>query len=65
MICRLIHHVAQDRNISTTVGLIALKFCADVTDPQRMNPTDFGNPLSFSLMLSGVHIFSLLSPNGV
>ncbi len=45
--CWLIHHFGP--NISTTIGWIVIKFCTDVHGSQRMNPTDFGDPLTFSL----------------
>ncbi len=45
--CRSVHRFAPDWNISTTRGRIAMKFCADIHGPQRMNSTDFGDPLTF------------------
>lgn len=26
---------------------IAMRFCVDISGPQRMNPTDYGDPLTF------------------
>lgn len=48
----LIHNVAQDWNLATA-GLVALEFCEDIPDQQRLSPLDFGKPLCFSLLLSG------------
>ncbi len=33
--------------ILTTTGWIAMKFCTDIYGPQRMNPTDFGDLMTF------------------
>ncbi len=33
----------------STVGWIAMEFCTDIHGFQRMNPNDFGDPLTFPL----------------
>lgn len=38
-VCRTIHHCGPDRNISASIGLIAMKFIRDIYLPQRMKPT--------------------------
>ncbi len=38
-----------DYNIAITIRGIAMKFCTDIHGPQRMKPTDFGDPLTFPL----------------
>ncbi len=42
-------HFGPDRNVLTAIGRIAVKFCADIHGPQRMNATGFGDPLTFPL----------------
>lgn len=36
-------------NISTAIEWIAKKCCTDINNTQRMNPSDFGDPLTFPL----------------
>lgn len=38
------HHFGSD---STTIGCLAVKFCNNIHDPQRMNSDNFDDPLSF------------------
>ncbi len=45
----LVHHFGPDWNISTTIGLIAMKFSRVINGFQRMNPNDFGDPMAFAL----------------
>lgn len=33
------------------IGWIAIKYCADIHVPQKVNSTDLGNPLTFHLAL--------------
>ncbi len=42
------HHFGPDWTIST-IRLATIKLCTDIYDPQRMNPADFGDPLTFPL----------------
>lgn len=42
-------------NVSTTIGWIFMKLCADIHVPRRMNPADFCDPLTFPL--AQVHIY--------
>ncbi len=42
-------HCGPDWNIWTIIWGTAMKFHTDIHSPQRMNPTDFGDPLSFPL----------------
>ncbi len=41
--------VGPPRNISTTIGWINMKFCTNIHGPQKMNPKNFGDPLTFPL----------------
>lgn len=43
--CQLIYHFGPDKNIPRTIGWVAMKFCTDSYDPQRLNYKDFGDPL--------------------
>lgn len=43
-----VHHFNPDKNISTTIKWIAMKF-TDIHVPQRMKSTDFNDPLTFLL----------------
>ncbi len=36
-----------------------MKLCKDIHGPHRMNPTDFGDPLTFHLAASSGQIFNL------
>lgn len=45
LVCRLVHSCGPDWNISTN----AIKSCADINGPQMTIPTDFGDPLTFTL----------------
>lgn len=45
----LVHHFGLDRNISTIIGLIGMKFGAAIHGRERTNPDDFGAPLTFPL----------------
>lgn len=47
----LVHHFDSDVNISTMIKCIAMKFCRDFDDPQRMRLADFDDPLMFPLVL--------------
>ena len=38
-----------EQDISMDVGFIALEFGIDIHGPQRMNPNNFGNPVTFML----------------
>ncbi len=38
--CWSVHHFAPDRNISTTIWWIAMKFCTNIHGAQRMIPAD-------------------------
>ncbi len=40
-------------------GCTAMTFCIDIQGPQRMDPTDFGDPLTFSLASLAGQIFHL------
>lgn len=42
-----VHLFNTDGNILKTFGCTALKFCTDIYSPQSMNPTDFGDCLTF------------------
>ena len=44
-----VHYFTPEWNI-LTFGCIGMKFGADIYGPQRINPTDFGYPLSFTLV---------------
>ncbi len=44
----LVDHFDPDGNISTTNGRFAMKLCTDIHGPQRINPKDFSDPLTFS-----------------
>lgn len=48
--CRSFHHFGPNWNISTT-GWIAMKLCTDMNGAQTMNPSDFGDTLTFRLAL--------------
>lgn len=39
-----VHHFAPDWSMSTTIGCIAKKLCADIQSLATMEPTDFGDP---------------------
>ena len=41
---------------STTIGWIGVEFGSDIHGPQRMSPTDFGDPLTFLQHPHRVHI---------
>ena len=43
----LVPHFGPDWNISIIIGWIATKFGAEVHGHQRMNPTNFGDLLTF------------------
>ena len=49
LICRSSQSFGPDWNISTTIGCIAVTFHTVIRGPQRMNPHDFGEPLTFLL----------------
>ncbi len=49
LVCQWVQLFGLDWNISTTFGWIALKFCTDIHGAQRINPNDFGDPLTFPL----------------
>lgn len=36
-------------SLTSTIGWIAIKYCTYIHDLQRMNPTDFGDILTFQL----------------
>ena len=36
-----------------------MKFCTDIHDPQKMNPTDFGDPLTFPVVGGTTSYFSM------
>ncbi len=46
-VCLLVNHSGPDWNISTAIGWIAMTLCTDIHGPQRINLTDFGDPLNF------------------
>ncbi len=48
-VCRSVCHFGAEWNSSTTIGWIAMGICTGIHDPQRMNPNDFGDPLTFPL----------------
>jgi len=58
--CRSFHHFGPDWNISTTTGWIAMKLCTDMNGVQRMNLSDFGDTLTFRLVLPWGWHFSFL-----
>ncbi len=49
-VSRLVHHFGPDWNILTALLWIAMKFYTDVHVPQRMNPDDYDDRLSFTPM---------------
>lgn len=49
LVCLSVHHIGPDWNISTS-GWIAVKVCTDSHGPPRMNPTVFGDVLTFLLV---------------
>ncbi len=55
-------HFDPDWNISATTGWLALKLWV-IHGPQRMNPTDFGDSLSFSSSATSRLKFSLIQWN--
>ncbi len=56
-----VQHFHPDWNISTTTRWIATKFGNAIHDQQTMNPTDFGDPLIFLLVLLAGHSFYFFS----
>ena len=42
-------YLGSDRNNSTNIWWIAIKLVADIHDPKRIVPDDFGPPLTFHL----------------
>ncbi len=50
LVCWWVHHFSPDLNISTTIAWIGIKFCTDFHGSQRMNPNDFGDPMTFPLV---------------
>lgn len=49
-----VHHVGPDWRISTTTGRIDVKFGKPVHVVQKMNATNYGDPLTFPLAQSAV-----------
>ncbi len=47
-------------SVHPTAARIAVKFSTDIHDPQRMKPTDFGDPRTFHLAPSSGQNFNLL-----
>lgn len=43
-----VHRVGPDWNILITLGSVAMTFYTDIQSPQRMNPTEFGDSLTFA-----------------
>ncbi len=55
-----VNHDGPDWNIST-IGWTAMKLCTVIDSPQRMNPTDFGDPLTYTLVPPwGSHFWFLI-----
>ncbi len=44
-----VHHFGVDINMSTIIGWIVMKFQTNTQAPLKMNPTDFGDHLTFPL----------------
>lgn len=44
--CRQVYHFGPDLNISTTIRWIGMNCITGINDPERMNPTYFGDPLT-------------------
>ncbi len=57
-----VHHFGPDWNTSTTTGWIAIKFCTDSWSPQRVNPSDFGDPLTG--WMDCLEIWTFMSSSG-
>lgn len=54
-------HDFPDCNISTSTGWITMKFDTDIHGPQKINPIDFGDPLTFHLVQTTGQTFDLSS----
>ncbi len=59
-VSRSTHHFGPNGNISTPIQWIAMKFGTDIYGAQRMNPSYFGNPPSFSSSATSGLKFSLI-----
>ena len=44
-----LHRFGSDCNISSSIGWFTMKLCCAIHDPQRINPTDFDDPLTSPL----------------